>query len=107
MYQLPNRKSTTPYILAIRISFDKFKYISGKSLKFIITVYIGYPLAKQQFELEENQNFDLIQVIILTNNHVVSSNHSWIKHTAERLNRTFKFSYFIPMIMSLQIVLIF
>ncbi|MBM6820675.1 hypothetical protein H6A19_15265, partial [Clostridium saudiense] len=34
--------------------------------------YSAYPLAKQQFELEENKEFNLTQVIGLTNEDPVS-----------------------------------
>lgn len=92
-YQVSNTRDVGPCILAMRMAFDKFKNFPEKALKFIADGYSAYPLAKQQFELEENKNFDLIQVIGLTNNDAVSSEHRWIKQIIERLNRTFKSSY--------------
>ena len=92
-YQVSDTRSVGPCILAMRMAFDKFKNFPGKALKFIADGYTAYPLAKQQFELEENKDFDLIQVIGLTNDDAVSSEHRWIKQIIERLNRTFKSSY--------------
>ena len=74
-------------------TFDKFKEFPGKALKFIADGYTTYPLAKQQFELEENKDFDLTQVIGLTNDDPVSAEYRWVKQIVERLNRTFKSSY--------------
>ena len=74
-------------------TFDKFKEFPGKALKFIADGYTAYPLAKQQFELEENKDFDLTQVIGLTNDDPVSAEYRWVKQIVERLNRTFKSSY--------------
>ncbi|MEQ8156740.1 MAG: transposase, partial [Clostridiaceae bacterium] len=82
-----------PCILAMRMAFDKFKIFPGKMLKFIADGYSAYPLAKQQFELEENKRFDLTQVIGLTNDDAVSEEYRWVKQVVERLNRTFKYSY--------------
>ena len=38
-------------------------------------------------------NFDVTQVIGLTNDDPVSTEYRWLKQIIERLNRTFKFSY--------------
>ena len=92
-YQVSDTRSVGPCILAMRMAFDKFKNFPSKALKFIADGYTAYPLAKQQFELEENKDFDLVQVIGLTNDDAVSSEHRWIKQVIERLNRTFKSSY--------------
>ena len=92
-YQVSDTRSVGACILAMRMAFDKFKNFPEKALKFIADGYTAYPLAKQQFELEENKEFDLIQVIGLTNDDAVSSEHRWIKQIVERLNRTFKSSY--------------
>ena len=75
------------------MAFDKFKEFPGKTLKFIADGYTAYPLAKQQFELEENKVFDLTQVIGLTNDDPVSAEYRWVKQIIERLNRTFKSLY--------------
>ena len=55
--------------------------------------YSAYPLARQQFELEDNKIFDITQVIGLTNDDPVSTEYRWVKQIVERLNRTFKSSY--------------
>ena len=64
-----------------------------KAINFIADGYSAYPLAKQQFELEENKDFNLTQVIGLTNDDPVSAEFRWVKQIVERLNRTFKSSY--------------
>jgi len=76
----------------MRMAFNKFKKFPGKSLKFIADGYTAYKLAQQQFNLN-GYDFDVIQVIGLTNDDLVSTEYRWIKQTIERLNRTFKFSY--------------
>ena len=38
-------------------------------------------------------DFDVTQVVGLTNEDVVSTEYRWLKQIIERLNRTFKFSY--------------
>ena len=92
-YHVSDTRSVAPCILAMRMAFDKFKEFPGKALKFIADGYTAYPLAKQQFELEENKDFDLTQVIGLTNDDPVSAEYRWVKQIVERLNRTFKSSY--------------
>ena len=49
------------------MAFDKFKEFPGKALNFVANGYNAYPLPKQQFELEENKEFNLTQVIEITN----------------------------------------
>jgi len=92
-YQVSDTRAVGPCILAMRMAFDKFKIFPGKMLKFIADGYSAYPLARQQFELEENKIFDLTQVIGLTNDDAVSKEYRWVKQVVERLNRTFKSSY--------------
>ncbi|MPQ45199.1 DDE-type integrase/transposase/recombinase, partial [Clostridium tarantellae] len=92
-YQVSDTRSTGPCILAMRMAFDKFKDFPNKALKFVADGFTAYPLAKQQFELEENKSFNLVQVIGLKNDDAVSSEHRWFKQVVERLNRTFKSSY--------------
>lgn len=92
-YQVSDTRSVGPCILAMRMAFDKFKNFPQKALKFIADGYSAYPLAKQQFELEDNKFFDLTQVIGLSNDDPVSSEYRWVKQIVERLNRTFKSSY--------------
>ena len=71
-YQVSDTRSTGPCILAMRMAFDKFKYFPGKAWNFVAGGYSAYPLAKQQFKLEENKEFNLTQVIGLTNEDPVS-----------------------------------
>jgi hypothetical protein len=52
----------------------------------------AYNLAQQQFNLN-GFDFDVTQVIGLTNNDPVSTEYRWVKQIIEHLNRTFKFSY--------------
>ena len=91
--QVSDTRAVGPCILAMRMSFDKFAKFPNKALKFIADGYSAYPLAKQQFESEENKVFDLTQVIGLTNDDPVSTEYRWVKQVVERLNRTFKASY--------------
>lgn len=92
-YQVSDTRAVGPCILAMRMAFDKFTDFPGKALRFVADGYSAYPLAKQQFELKENKIFDLTQVIGLTNDDAVSTEHRWVKQVVERLNRTFKASY--------------
>lgn len=75
------------------MALNKFKAFPKESIKFIADGYSAYPLAKQQFEIKEGLVLDLIQVIGLTNDDAVSTEHRWVKQVVERLNRTFKSSY--------------
>ena len=92
-YQVSDTRAVGPCILAMRMAFDKFKNFPGKALKFVADGYSAYPLARQQFELEDNKIFDITQVIGLTNDDPVSTEYRWVKQIVERLNRTFKSSY--------------
>jgi len=91
-YQISNSRDVGPCILAMRMAFSKFKEFPGKALKFAADGYTAYKLAQQQFMLQD-MDFDLIQVIGLTNDDPISSEYRWLKQIIERLNRTFKFSY--------------
>ena len=58
------------------------------------TMVSNYALtAAAVIELKENKDFDLTQVIGLTNDNPVSAEYRWVKQIVERLNRTFKSSY--------------
>lgn len=92
-YQVSDTRSVGPCILAMRMSFDKFKEFPGKVLTFVADGFTVYPLARQQFQLKEHKTFDLTQVIGLTNEDAVSAEFRWFKQVIERLNRTFKTSY--------------
>ena len=53
--------ATDPCKLAMRMDFDNFKSFPGKALN----AYISYPLANQQFKLQNSWNFDVTQVMAL------------------------------------------
>ncbi|MEW6621779.1 MAG: DDE-type integrase/transposase/recombinase [Bacillota bacterium] len=91
-YRVSASRDVGPCILAMRMAFAKFKEFPGKALRFASDGYSAYKLAQQQFMLND-MDFDLIQVIGLTNDDPVSSEYRWLKQIIERLNRTFKFSY--------------
>lgn len=91
-YQISNTRDVGPCILAMRMAFSKFKEFPGNALKFAADGYTAYKLAQQQFMLQ-GIDFNLIQVIGLTNDDPVSTEYRWLKQIIERLNRTFKFSY--------------
>jgi transposase-like protein len=91
-YRVSSSRDVGPCILAMRMAFAKFKEFPGMALRFAADGYTAYKLAQQQFMLND-MDFDLIQVIGLTNDDPVSSEYRWLKQIIERLNRTFKFSY--------------
>jgi len=91
-YQISDTRDIGPCVLAMRMAFSKFKEFPGKALKFAADGYTTYKLAQQLFA-ENGMDFNLIQVIGLTNDDPVSTEYRWLKQIIERLNRTFKFSY--------------
>ncbi|MCX7921747.1 MAG: DDE-type integrase/transposase/recombinase [Clostridia bacterium] len=91
-YQTSSTRDIGPCILAMRMAFSKFKEFPGKLLNFTSDGYSVYNLAQQLF-MQQNMDFNLIQVIGLTNDDPVSKEYRWLKQIIERLNRTFKFSY--------------
>lgn len=92
-YQVSKSRDVGPCILTMRMAFDKFMEFPGKALKFIADGYSAYPLAAQQFKIEKGWEFDITQVIGLTNDDAVSKEWRPYKQLIERLNRTFKSSY--------------
>lgn len=92
-YQVSDTRAVGPCILTMRMAFSKFKEFPGKALKFIADGYSAYPLAAQQFAVQEDKHFDITQVIGLTNDDAVSKEYRPYKQLIERLNRTFKASY--------------
>jgi transposase-like protein len=92
-YQVSDTRAVGPCILAMRMAFEKFKEFPNKALKFIADGYSAYPLASQQCKLVNGWDFDVTQVIGLTNDDAVSTEFRWVKQVVERLNRTFKSSY--------------
>ena len=91
-YRVSYTRDTGPCILTMRMAFSKFKEFPGKSLKFVADGYTAYKLAQQQFMLK-GFDFNVIQVIGLTNVDPISTEYRWVKQIIERLNRTFKTSY--------------
>ena len=93
-YQVSDNRGVGPCILAMRMAFKHLKEIP-KDFKFIADGYSAYPLAAQQFfrESEGKINFDITQVIGLTNDDEVSTKFRSLKQMIERLNRTYKASY--------------
>lgn len=92
-YQVSDTRAVGPCVLAMRMAFEKFKVFPNKALKFIADGYSAYPLASQQCKLVKGWDFDVTQVIGLTNDDAVSKEFRWVKQVVERLNRTFKYSY--------------
>ena len=50
-------------------------------------------MAAQYIKAQKGWDFDVTQVIGLTNDDAVSTEFRWVKQVVERLNRTFKMSY--------------
>jgi transposase-like protein len=92
-YQVSKTRDVGPCILTMRMAFDKFKEFPGKTLKFVADGYSAYLLAAQQFKIEKGWDFDITQVIGLTNDDPVTKEHRPFKQKIERLNRTFKATY--------------
>ena len=92
-YQVSDSRDVGPCILTMRMAFNKFKEFPNKALRFIADGYPAYPLAAQQFAIQEEKIFDITQVIGLTNDDAVSKEFRPFKQMIERLNRTFKSSY--------------
>lgn len=93
-YQVSDNRSVGPCIMAMRMAFRHLKALP-QQFKFIADGYSAYPLAAQQFfrEFGNDFNFDITQVIGLTNDDAVSKEFRPYKQMIERLNRTFKASY--------------
>ena len=93
-YQISDNRGVGPCILAMRMAFRHLKELP-KDFRFIADGYSAYPLASQQFyrESEGRINFDITQVIGLTNDDAVSKEYRSLKQMIERLNRTYKQSY--------------
>lgn len=93
-YQISDNRGVGSCILAMRMAFRHLKELP-KDFTFIADGYSAYPLAAQQFyrESEGKINFDITQVIGLTNSDAVSTEFRPLKQMIERLNRTYKQSY--------------
>lgn len=94
-YQVSDNRSVGPCILAMRMALRNFKEKLPQGFKFIADGYSAYPLAAQQFFIKYGKRFqfDITQVIGLTNDDAVSKEFRPYKQLIERLNRTFKASY--------------
>lgn len=93
-YRVSDNRSVGPCILAMRMAFRYLKKLP-ENFRFIADGYSAYPLAAQQFfrEFGAAFQFDITQVIGLTNDDEVSKEFRPFKQMVERLNRTFKASY--------------
>lgn len=93
-YRVSDNRGVGPCILAMRMAFRNIKKLPV-NFKFVADGYSAYPLAAQQFALRENDplEFDITQVIGLTNDDAISAENRPYKQRVERLNRTFKASY--------------
>jgi transposase-like protein/ssDNA-binding Zn-finger/Zn-ribbon topoisomerase 1 len=91
-HSVSSTRNLEPCMLALRRAFAHFALFPGKALKFIADGYSVYKLAQLQF-LMQGMDFDVTQVIGLTNKDPVSTEYRWLKQVIERTNRTFKHSY--------------
>ena len=93
-YEVSDNRSVGPCILAIRMAFRGLLKLP-ENFRFIADGYSAYPLAALQFvkELGEDFNFNITQVIGLTNENEASKEFRPFKQIVERLNRTLKASY--------------
>ena len=93
-YRVSANRTVGPCIMAMRVAFRHFKKLPD-NFRFIADGYSAYPLAAQQFYLNDGKDFefDITQVIGLTNEDPVSTEFRPAKQMIERLNRTFKASY--------------
>lgn len=93
-YRVSDNRGVGACILAMRMAFKNITKLP-KNFKFIADGYSAYPLASQQYALRKDNplNFDITQVIGLSNDDAVSKEFRPFKQMVERLNRTFKASY--------------
>ena len=93
-YQTSDNRGVGPCILAMRMAFKHLKELPDK-FKFIADGYSAYPLAAMEFtrKFANTFQFDITQVIGLTNDDEVSTEFRPYKQMIERLNRTYKASY--------------
>ncbi len=93
-YQVSDNRGVGPCILAMRMAFHGLAKLP-KNFKFIADGYSAYPLASMEFakKFGKDFTFTVTQVIGLTNDDAVSTEHRPFKQMIERLNRTYKASY--------------
>jgi transposase-like protein len=87
-----SKRDTLSAICAIYSLFKKFKDSLPSPLHFVVDGNPIYLLA-QHFFAQHNINFEVTQVIGLTNKDEVSKEFRPLKQIIERLNRTFKYYY--------------
>ena len=92
-YQVSDNRGVGPCILAMRMAFQNLKKLP-ENFKFIADGYSAYPLAAMEFakKFGKDFTFSVTQVIGLTNDDAVSTEHRPFKQMIERLNRTYKAS---------------
>lgn len=76
-YQVPDNRSVGPCILAMRMTFEKFRMFPSKVLKFIADGYSAYPLVAQYIKAQMGWDFDVTQVKGPTNDDAVSRGFRW------------------------------
>ena len=93
-YQVSDNRSVGPCILAMRMAFRHLTKLP-ENFRFIADGYSAYPLAAMEFakKFKDNFQFNITQVIGLTNEDEVSKEFRPYKQMIERLNRTYKASY--------------
>ena len=93
-YQVSDNRGVGPCILAMRMAFQGLTKLP-ENFKFIADGYSAYPLAAMEFvkKFGKDFSFKITQVIGLTNDDAVSTEHRPFKQMIERLNRTYKASY--------------
>ena len=93
-YQVSDNRSVGPCILAMRMAFCHLTKLP-ENFRFIADGYSAYPLAAMEFakKFKDNFQFNITQVIGLTNEDEVSKEFRPYKQMIERLNRTYKASY--------------
>lgn len=93
-YRVSQTRGVGPCIVAMRMAFRHFAKLPEK-FRFVADGYSAYPLAAQQIFMNYGKDFefDITQVIGLTNEDAVSTEFRPLKQIVERMNRTFKASY--------------
>lgn len=86
-YQVSDNRGIRPYIVSMRMAFKHLKVLQ-KNCKFIAYGYSAYPLATQQFfhESKGKINFNITQIIGLTNNDEVSKEFPPFEQMIKRLH---------------------
>ena len=92
-YQVSDNRGVGPCSLAMRMAFRGLTKLP-ENFKFIADGYSAYLLAAMEFakKFGKDFSFKITQVIGLTNDDAVSTEHRPFKQMIERLNRTYKAS---------------